>query len=316
MCSSVSFLLHKLRYFLKLFLNQMDTHMFANSMDDISIQRSSQLASSFKDLKNLKEQLYSAAEYFESSYVNEKHKHFLVEGSKDYVARALVHTVDHLGSVADELNKFLDEKVNEFSDTNIRYSSIQQRLSTYQGFLNLRGLSKQSMIKHHKKYNIPDADNVTSAKSKFLPKNCSPCPEYDKHQPEQNITFDKAFQASKSEHKSSVLRKGQSRITSVENSPISKIFSYRRVMSDKESGRCSVSPLRLLLRRSGTIQYRSMSPSPSDEEHKRPLDPRRAVSVCCRSEMRNRERDIESYVKKSGHMFKAFLNIHRSRKES
>ncbi|XP_075486021.1 protein ABIL3-like isoform X1 [Primulina tabacum] len=139
----------------------MDSHItgnaapFSNSMDDISKQHSSQFASSLKDLKNLREQLYSAAEYFESSYVKENHKHFLVEGSKDYVARALVHTVDHFGSMADKLKKFLDEKANEFSDTNIRFSSIQQRLNTYQGFLDLRGLSKQSMIKHHKKYNIP-----------------------------------------------------------------------------------------------------------------------------------------------------------------
>ncbi|XP_075486024.1 protein ABIL4-like isoform X2 [Primulina tabacum] len=110
----------------------MDSHItgnaapFSNSMDDISKQHSSQFASSLKDLKNLREQLYSAAEYFESSYVKENHKHFLVEGSKDYVARALVHTVDHFGSMADKLKKFLDEKANEFSDTNIRFSSIQQ----------------------------------------------------------------------------------------------------------------------------------------------------------------------------------------------
>ncbi|XP_073130639.1 protein ABIL2-like [Henckelia pumila] len=296
----------------------MEVDMFSNSMDDTSIQRSSHFASSLKDLKNLREQLYSAAEYFESSYVKENHKHFLVEGSKDYVARALVHTVDHLGSVADKLNKFLDEKANEFSNTSLRFSSIQQRLSTYQGFLDLRSLSKQSMIKHHKKYSIPGAaaGNVIPAKSKFLHKNCSPCPDYDKHQPEQNIPFDKAFQIAKPEHKSSILRKGLSRITSAENSPISKVFSYTRVVSDRsESGRCSVSPLRFPLRRSGTIPYRSMSPSPSNKEHKCRLEPRRAISVCRRSEMRNPERDIESYVKKSSHMLKAFLNIHRSRKE-
>lgn len=49
-----------------------------------------------------------------------------MESSKDYVTKALVSTVDHLGSIADKLNKFLDAKANEFSATNIKFSTIQQ----------------------------------------------------------------------------------------------------------------------------------------------------------------------------------------------
>lgn len=50
----------------------------------------------------------------------------MIDSSKDYVAKALVSTVDHLGSVADQLSKFLDEKANQFSATNIKFSCIQQ----------------------------------------------------------------------------------------------------------------------------------------------------------------------------------------------
>lgn len=50
----------------------------------------------------------------------------MIDSSKDYVAKALVNTVDHLGSVADQLSKFLDEKANQFSATNIQFSCIQQ----------------------------------------------------------------------------------------------------------------------------------------------------------------------------------------------
>lgn len=50
----------------------------------------------------------------------------VMESSKDYLAKALVNTVDHLGSVADKLNKFLDEKADEFKATNTRFSCIEQ----------------------------------------------------------------------------------------------------------------------------------------------------------------------------------------------
>ena len=104
----------------------------------------------FQDLKVLKNQLYSAAEYFESSYDKDDHQILygilwfanillnlyvcwewwcvcsVMESSKDYVTKAVVSTVDHLGSIADKLNKFLDEKADEFSATSIRFSCIQQ----------------------------------------------------------------------------------------------------------------------------------------------------------------------------------------------
>ncbi|KZV40929.1 hypothetical protein F511_05174 [Dorcoceras hygrometricum] len=253
----------------------MDSHIvenaspFSYSVDDISKQHICQFANSLKDFKNLREQLYSAAEYFESSYVKENHKHFLVEGSKDYVARALVHTVDHLGSVADKLNKFLDDKAKEFSDTSIRFSSIQQ------DYLCSRRLCQISQIKDF-------AERLQSMSGIWQ------APTYAK--------------------------KGQSRISSPGNSPISEVFSYSRVLSDGESVRCSaVSPLRLL-RRWSTIPYRSTSPNPSSRGTS-PLEPRRAISVCRRSEMRNQERDVESYVQKSSHVFEAFLNRHQSRQE-
>lgn len=52
----------------------------------------------------------------------------VIESSKDYVTKALVSTVDHLGSVADKLDKLLDKKANELSATNIRFSCIHQVL--------------------------------------------------------------------------------------------------------------------------------------------------------------------------------------------
>ncbi|KAL0310335.1 UNVERIFIED_CONTAM: protein ABIL4 [Sesamum calycinum] len=95
--------------------------------DEIFMQQSLQFADSLKDLKNIRQQLYSAAQYFESSYNKVDHKQTAVESSKNYVAKALVNTVDHLGSVADKLNGLLDQKANQFSSTTSRVSCIERK---------------------------------------------------------------------------------------------------------------------------------------------------------------------------------------------
>ena len=50
----------------------------------------------------------------------------MVETLKDYAVKALVNTVDHLGSVTYKVNDLLDEKVDEVSDTEHRVSCIEQ----------------------------------------------------------------------------------------------------------------------------------------------------------------------------------------------
>lgn len=50
----------------------------------------------------------------------------MVETLKDYAIKALVNTVDHLGSVTYKVNDLLDEKVDEVSGTEFRVSCIEQ----------------------------------------------------------------------------------------------------------------------------------------------------------------------------------------------
>lgn len=50
----------------------------------------------------------------------------VVETLKDYTIKALVNTVDHLGSITYKVNDLLDEKVDEVSGTELRVSSIEQ----------------------------------------------------------------------------------------------------------------------------------------------------------------------------------------------
>ncbi|KAK9204563.1 hypothetical protein WN943_014825 [Citrus x changshan-huyou] len=76
------------------------------------------------DLKNLRTQLYSAAEYLELRYTSDDQKQIVVETLKDHASRAVVNTVDHLGSVTCKVNDLLDAKVDEVSDAEHRISCM------------------------------------------------------------------------------------------------------------------------------------------------------------------------------------------------
>ncbi|XP_076944221.1 protein ABIL2-like [Bidens hawaiensis] len=128
----------------------------------------------FQDLKNLRKQLYAAAEYFELSYTNDDQKRLVVDTIKDYAIKALVNTVDHLGAVSCKLNDMLGQEVDEFSQTELRVSCIRQRLGTSQGCFDHEGLAEQSAItntpKYHKRYILPVGETMQGGirtKSKY-----------------------------------------------------------------------------------------------------------------------------------------------------
>lgn len=50
----------------------------------------------------------------------------VVNTLKDYAVKALVNTVDHLGSVSYKVDDLLNEKVDEVSASEIRVSCIEQ----------------------------------------------------------------------------------------------------------------------------------------------------------------------------------------------
>ena len=50
----------------------------------------------------------------------------MVNTLKDYAIKALVNTVDHLGSVTFKVNDLLDENITEVSGTELRISCLEQ----------------------------------------------------------------------------------------------------------------------------------------------------------------------------------------------
>ncbi|KAA3454877.1 protein ABIL2-like [Gossypium australe] len=130
-----------------------------SSTDEVLMQQSLLFSESLKGLKNLRTQLYSAAEYFEVSYTNDDQKQMVVETLKDYAIKALVNTVDHLGSMTYKVNDLLDENLEQVSGTELRVSCIEQRLQTCRDLIDREGLSQQSLVinmpKYHKRYILP-----------------------------------------------------------------------------------------------------------------------------------------------------------------
>lgn len=55
----------------------------------------------------------------------------VIETLKDYAIKALVNTVDHLGSVTYKVNDLLEEKVEEVSETEFHVSCIEQVKSCF-----------------------------------------------------------------------------------------------------------------------------------------------------------------------------------------
>ncbi|KAK8518339.1 hypothetical protein V6N12_017490 [Hibiscus sabdariffa] len=127
----------------------------SSNSDEIPVQQSLLFSESLKDLKNLRTQLYSAAEYFEVTYTNDDQNQMVVETLKDYTIKALVNTVDHLGSMTFKVNDLLDEEVEAVSGTELRVSCIEQRLRTSRAYIDREGISQQSLAvdtpKYHKR---------------------------------------------------------------------------------------------------------------------------------------------------------------------
>ncbi|KVH89073.1 hypothetical protein Ccrd_008955 [Cynara cardunculus var. scolymus] len=79
-----------------------------------SMEQSIGFVKALQELKHLRPQLYSAAEYCEKSYLH------------NYAVRALVNAVDHLGTVAYKFTDLLDQQALEISTTGLHVTCLHQ----------------------------------------------------------------------------------------------------------------------------------------------------------------------------------------------
>ncbi|CAI8615649.1 unnamed protein product [Vicia faba] len=133
------------------------------SFDDVSMESSKSFVFALQELKNLRPQLYSAADYCEKSYLHSDHKEMVLENLKDYAASAIVNTVDHLGTVAYKLTDLLEQQALDISTMDLKISTLNQRLLTCQVYTNKEGVRQQQLLaiipRHHKHYILPNSVN-------------------------------------------------------------------------------------------------------------------------------------------------------------
>ncbi|XP_011075964.1 protein ABIL2 [Sesamum indicum] len=299
--------------------------------DEVSMQQSMLFSDSLKDLKNLRKQLYSAAEYFELSYTNDDQKHIVVNTLKDYAIKALVNTVDHLGSVTYKVNDLLDEKVDEVSGTELRVSCIEQRLRTCQEYIDREGISQQSLVintpNYHKRYILPVGETMHGAvrtKSKY--QGCSLDDGDEWHQ------FKNAIRATIRETPPpSILGKGRSPSPSPKLAQQPGNFSFSGNIPKKDLERRTVSPHRFPLLRSGSLSSKPTTPrssNPSTPNRSRPTtpnpslgrqpyisEPRKSASMRIRVEKESPKDSGEQYPSKSKRLLKALLSRRKSKKD-
>ncbi|KAK7282552.1 hypothetical protein RIF29_11438 [Crotalaria pallida] len=300
----------------------------ASNYDEVFMQQSLLFDDSLKDLKNLRSQLYSAAEYFELSYTNDDQKQIVVETLKDYAIKAIVNTVDHLGSVTYKVNDLLDEKVVEVSGAELRVSCIEQRIRTCQEYMDHEGRTQQSLVistpKYHKRYILPVGETMHGAnrtKSKYV--GCNLDDEDDWHH------FKNAVRATIRETPTSTASKGRSPSPSVQPQRPGA-FSFTSTMPKKDLEKRTVSPHRFPLLRTVSRSSRATTPktsrpttpnpsrpttpNPSNARPRYPSEPRKSASMRLHAE-RDNGKDVEQYPTKSKRLLKALLSRRKSKKD-
>lgn len=70
-----------------------------------------------------------------------------MEGAKDYAIKALINTVDHLGSVAFKVNNLFDKKIGEASETGLRLTCLEQVLDLFTLFYKIKLLRFSEILK-------------------------------------------------------------------------------------------------------------------------------------------------------------------------
>ncbi|RZC75573.1 hypothetical protein C5167_051047 [Papaver somniferum] len=85
---------------------------------------------SLRELKELGSQLYYAADYCETSFKKTQEKRIVMENTKEYICKAIVTVVDHLGSVSANLNRRISESNEDLGTDYLRMHCLKQRLLT------------------------------------------------------------------------------------------------------------------------------------------------------------------------------------------
>ncbi|WCJ42489.1 hypothetical protein M5689_023296 [Euphorbia peplus] len=110
---------------------------------------------SLQELRDLSSQLHYAADYSESLFSHPTEKKTAVENTKEYICRAVVALVDHLGCVSINLNHSISQ-TNHFSEAELRIDALKQRLALCEEYTQKLALNRvrwnANLPKFHRRY--------------------------------------------------------------------------------------------------------------------------------------------------------------------
>ncbi|KAK4344261.1 hypothetical protein RND71_037355 [Anisodus tanguticus] len=124
---------------------------------------STKFNSSLQELKDLCSQLHHAADYCEKAFVKAEEKRDVVENTKEYLCRAVVTVVDHLGNVSSKLECRIST-IDTASETELRIDGLTQRLATCQQYSHKLALTRlcwnTDLATYHRRYISPPTHDL------------------------------------------------------------------------------------------------------------------------------------------------------------
>ncbi|XP_051138396.1 protein ABIL2-like [Andrographis paniculata] len=294
---------------------------------EVYMQQHMLFTGSLKDLKNLRKQLYEAAEYFELSFNNDFEELDVLDSLKDYSTKALVSTTDHFGSMATKVSKLLDDQARKVSKSELKLSCVEQKIRTIHKLIDCEGRSQQSLAvdtpKYHSRYLLPVGDTMRGAfrtRSKY--QGCNLDDIEDWHE------YKNAIQAKGQEILPQVtVGKGRSSSPTLRAARQQKRVYFSSNLPNQDKGAESTY---MYPHRTSSLKSNPVTPNispPETPSRPRPMTPNRALrrqqylsevqkaeSLFVRSDKDTR-RDSELQPGKSKGLFKGFLSRHKAKKD-
>ncbi|RCV25815.1 hypothetical protein SETIT_5G196000v2 [Setaria italica] len=293
----------------------------SSTLEEVQMQETLIFSDTIKDLKTLRSQLYSAAEYFELAYMREEGKQAVMNNLKEYAVKALVNTVDHLGSISFKVSSLIDQRFDEVADANLRVSCIQQRTQDGQACMDREGLSQQSLVitapKYHKRYILPAGDkSMPSAVPNFREMNKVTNRTAQMHQVFSAQPKAKEKQASFSKLRS-IARAPSQRARSA--SPAQRSHSVppseAAIPSNRDRRSDSPIPSATPLTRSGSLSKKASLLKTSSVRVQTTSQPKKLAPLRSQADRSNDSKDGEHTPKKSRKFLKSILSRRKSRKD-
>ncbi|GAQ80753.1 hypothetical protein KFL_000610310 [Klebsormidium nitens] len=140
-----------------------------NAVNDVD----SSFLIALEELRNLRPQLLTAAEYCEQQYLTSEQKDSVTGNLRDYAVKALVNMVDHLGTVSYKLNLCIDQETSRAETLDVQLMTLQQRIASMRTYMEQDAAKQQQQPKAAqrmvKQYRVPDATaEAAFATAQFL----------------------------------------------------------------------------------------------------------------------------------------------------